>query len=104
MTFIIEHDRNGGRKVGKKMKKTAGILFIISVLFCGISFILMTPVGILVLIGISEHYGEAVMFRFWGISWFMPWILTGMLFWYLGPKNVEEVVDRFDRFISTVGD
>lgn len=79
------------------MKKVAGILFVISLLFCGISVILMTPFGIPILMHIGERYGDAFMFRFWGIAWFAPWIFAGTLFLLLDPKNAAEVLDAFDR-------
>lgn len=95
LTSSIEQEMEGGEK---EMRKFLEVLFVISVLFCGISFILMTPFGIPVLIGLGEKFGDEVMFKIWGI-WFAPWVLAGIMFWCIGSKNAIEALDKFDRLM-----
>jgi len=78
------------------MKRVTGILFAISVFLCGCSSIIMMPLGLIIIMGISESYdySEEVIFTIWFIVLFSPWVLASILFYYLGDKNATKILDK----------
>ena len=83
------------------MKKIVEVLFIFSVLLCGISVLMMATFMVPFIIGMAENYGQKGV-NMAGLILFAPFALAGMLFWCLGPDRALEIVDKLQAQDSQI--